>query len=60
VLDQQFFVETRAGAGGMIGVQFVAHAEPDGYDFVVTTFAEQAGSYFAKCIAICRGEGWTH
>ncbi len=31
-LGQQFFVETRAGAGGVIGVQFVAHAEPDGYN----------------------------
>ncbi len=36
---QQFFVETRAGAGGAIGVQFVAHAEPDGYNFVVTTLS---------------------
>jgi tripartite-type tricarboxylate transporter receptor subunit TctC len=36
---QQFFVETRAGAGGVIGVQFVAHAEPDGYNFVVTTLS---------------------
>jgi len=36
---QQFYVETRAGAGGTIGVQFVAHAEPDGYNFVVTTLS---------------------
>ncbi len=36
---QQFFVETRAGAAGAIGVQFVAHAEPDGYNFVVTTLS---------------------
>src|SRR5438046_6590693 len=28
---QQFFVETRAGAGGAIGVQTVANADPDGY-----------------------------
>ncbi len=27
------------GAGGVIGVQFVAHAEPDGYNFVVTTLS---------------------
>jgi tripartite-type tricarboxylate transporter receptor subunit TctC len=27
---QQFFVETRAGAGGVIGVQTVANSEPDG------------------------------
>src|SRR5262245_55279819 len=30
---QQFFVETRAGAGGVIGVQTVANSEPDGYNF---------------------------
>jgi tripartite-type tricarboxylate transporter receptor subunit TctC len=36
---QQFYVETRAGAAGTIGVQFVAHAEPDGYNFVVTTLS---------------------
>lgn len=39
VFGQQFFVETRAGAGGAIGVQSVAHAEPDGYNFVVTTLS---------------------
>ncbi len=33
---QQFFVETRAGAGGAIGVQSVANAQPDGYNFVLT------------------------
>jgi tripartite-type tricarboxylate transporter receptor subunit TctC len=38
-LGQQFFVETRAGAGGVIGVQSVAHAEPDGYNFVITTMS---------------------
>jgi tripartite-type tricarboxylate transporter receptor subunit TctC len=33
---QQFFVETRAGAGGIIGVQSVINAPPDGYNFVIT------------------------
>jgi tripartite-type tricarboxylate transporter receptor subunit TctC len=33
---QQFFVETRAGAGGAIGVQSVATAPPDGYNFAIT------------------------
>ena len=33
---QQFFVETRAGAGGAIGVQSVVNAPPDGYNFVIT------------------------
>ncbi len=36
---QQFFVETHAGAAGVIGVQTVAHAEPDGYNFVITTMS---------------------
>ena len=36
---QQFFVETRAGAGGVIGVQTVANSGPDGYNFVVTTLS---------------------
>src|SRR5262245_7277813 len=33
---QQFFVETRAGAGGVIGVKSVADSPPDGYNFVLT------------------------
>ncbi len=33
---QQFYVETRAGAGGTIGVKSVADAAPDGYNFVLT------------------------
>jgi len=35
-LRQQFFVETRAGAGGTIGVQSVVSSPPDGYNFVIT------------------------
>jgi tripartite-type tricarboxylate transporter receptor subunit TctC len=35
-LGQQFFVETRAGAGGAIGVQAVVNSPPDGYNFVIT------------------------
>ena len=31
---QQFFVETRAGAAGTIGVKSVADSPPDGYNFV--------------------------
>jgi tripartite-type tricarboxylate transporter receptor subunit TctC len=33
---QQFFVETRPGAGGAIGVQSVVNSPPDGYNFVIT------------------------
>ncbi len=38
-LGQQFYVETRDGAGGVIGVNEVVHAAPDGYNFVVTTLS---------------------
>jgi len=34
---QQFFVETRAGAGGQIAVRSVMESEPDGYNFVLTS-----------------------
>jgi len=38
-LQQQFYVENRAGAGGLIGSHEVALAEPDGYTFVVSGIA---------------------
>jgi tripartite-type tricarboxylate transporter receptor subunit TctC len=36
---QQFFVETRAGAGGTIGVKSVIDSSPDGYNFVLTNIS---------------------
>ncbi len=36
---QQFYVETRDGAGGVIGVDLVAHTAPDAYNFVITTLS---------------------
>jgi tripartite-type tricarboxylate transporter receptor subunit TctC len=36
---QQFYVENRAGAGGMIGAASVATAAPDGYSFVISGVA---------------------
>ena len=36
---QQFFVENRPGAGGLIGSAMVAAADPDGYNFVVSGIA---------------------
>ena len=34
---QQFFVETRAGATGLIGLRSVMNTEPDGYNLVLST-----------------------
>jgi tripartite-type tricarboxylate transporter receptor subunit TctC len=34
---QQFFVETRAGATGLIGLRSVLTSEPDGYNLVLST-----------------------
>jgi tripartite-type tricarboxylate transporter receptor subunit TctC len=36
---QQFFVENKPGAGGVIGSQQAAHAEPDGYTFMISGIA---------------------
>jgi tripartite-type tricarboxylate transporter receptor subunit TctC len=40
VFKQQFFVETRAGAAGAIGVQSVASSPPDGYNFVLSNITQ--------------------
>jgi tripartite-type tricarboxylate transporter receptor subunit TctC len=36
VFGQQFYVETRSGAAGAIGVNSVVATPPDGYNFVIT------------------------
>jgi tripartite-type tricarboxylate transporter receptor subunit TctC len=40
-LQQQFYVENRVGAGGMIGSHEVALAPPDGYTFVISGIASR-------------------
>ena len=39
VFHQQFYVENRGGAGGLIGAASVATAEPDGHTFIVSGVA---------------------
>jgi tripartite-type tricarboxylate transporter receptor subunit TctC len=41
---QQFFVENRGGAGGLLGAQAGAAAEPDGYTLVISSIASNVVS----------------
>jgi tripartite-type tricarboxylate transporter receptor subunit TctC len=50
VFHQAFIVENHPGAGGMLGSEAVAHAEPDGYTLVISGIASHviAPAYSAK------------
>src|SRR5215210_2802944 len=39
LFKERFFVENRAGAGGLIGASAVANAEPDGHSLVISAIA---------------------
>src|SRR5262245_16833975 len=43
-LGQQFFVENRGGAGGLIGSAAVASMEPDGYTFLISSIGTHVTS----------------
>src|SRR6267142_4929846 len=47
LLGQQFFVENRPGAGGMIGQSFVAKSPPDGYTLLLAG-GSMAGARYAN------------
>ncbi len=47
-LGQQVVVESRAGAGGMVGAGAVAHSPPDGYTILITTSGPVVNSLGAQ------------
>jgi tripartite-type tricarboxylate transporter receptor subunit TctC len=50
IMKQPIYIDNRPGAGGNIGTQAVAHAEPDGYTFLASSsaFAVNPSMYGAK------------
>jgi tripartite-type tricarboxylate transporter receptor subunit TctC len=47
-LGQTLVVENRAGAGGVVGTELVAHAAPDGYTLLVISLAHAVNPWLYK------------
>lgn len=47
-LGQQVIIESRPGAGGMVGAGAVAHSPPDGYTILITTSGPMVNSLGAQ------------
>ena len=57
VLGQTVVAENRPGAGGIVGVDFVAHSDPDGYNVVLMDPAHRHQSDAAEIDALRHFQG---
>ena len=47
-MGKQFIVDNRTGAGGVVGTEQVAHAQPDGYTLLIASLAITINPWFHK------------